>query len=385
MSLEIESALFIHLLALCSHVSTLLSTSTDGTFRLTIASNIPDKGGCTNYKFYLINTVKKYPKNLTLIALLVFLLSMSLAGVVRSIQAQAKGLENQAQAKSIETEKVATGKSSGELNDQGKLRTYELYVPSSYQPSRPMPLVLVFHGHDGTGQSIADVTRFNDLAETKGFIVVYPDGIDYNWNLRGASLGKVDDVSFTTALINSLQKNINIESKKIYATGFSKGGIFAQDLACELPDKIAAFASVAGSLPVRLASECHPKIPISILMINGTNDTAVKYSGDIENKRGALISVPKSINYWRSQAKCTSPAQVQQFPDPNPSDRFLVKTSRYSNCSNGSEVILTDIVDGGHFWPGGATQDPNTIKFNATIGYKATDAIWDFFQRHSLP
>lgn len=329
--------------------------------------------------------MKIYPKNLTLLTVLVFLLSMSLAGAVRSIQTQTKELDNQSQAKSIDREKISIGKSSGKLNDQGKLRTYELYIPSSYQPSRPLPLVLVFHGHNGTGQSIADVTRFNNLAEKQGFIVVYPDGIDHNWNLRGAALGKVDDVSFTSALINLIEKNINIDSRRIYAAGFSKGAIFAQDLACELPNKIAAFASVAGSLPVRLTSKCQPNTPISMLMINGTNDLAVYYEGDSENKRGALISIPQAVNYWRTQAKCTSPAQVQPLPDPNPSDHIQVKNSRYLNCSGGSEVLLTDIVDGGHFWPGGATQDPNTIKFNTAINYNATEAIWEFFQRHNLP
>jgi polyhydroxybutyrate depolymerase len=63
------------------------------------------------------------------------------------------------------------------VSHQGKLRTYYLYTPKSYNQNRPMPLVLVFHGSNGTGHSIADVTRFNDLAEKKGFIVVYPDGI----------------------------------------------------------------------------------------------------------------------------------------------------------------------------------------------------------------
>jgi polyhydroxybutyrate depolymerase len=328
--------------------------------------------------------VKTYPKNLAFLAALVFLLSMGLVGAFRSIQAQAEGMNSQWQAKDKSREKISLGESSGELNNQGYLRTYKLYTPSYYNANRPMPLVMVFHGHDGTGASIADVTRFNDLAEQKGFIVVYPDGIEQNWNLRGASSGKVDDVSFTTALIDRLQQIRNIDSRRIYATGFSKGAIFAQDLACEIPDRIAAFASVAGALPVRLQPKCQPNTPISMLMINGTKDLAVYYQGDVKTKRGALISVPETVNFWRSLDKCTSPAQVKQLPDPNPRDRFQVKSSHYSDCSGSSEVMLTDIVYGGHSWPGGASQDPNQIQFNAAIGYSATDAIWEFFQRHSL-
>ena len=310
---------------------------------------------------------------------------MGLVGAFRSIQAQAEGMDSQVQAKGMTREKISVGESSGELNNQGYLRTYKIYTPSSYNGNRPMPLVMVFHGHDGTGASIADVTRFNALAEQKGFIVVYPDGIDQNWSLRGAASGKVDDVSFTTALIDRLQQIVNIDSRRIYATGFSKGAIFAQDLACEIPDRIAAFASVAGALPLRLQSKCQPNTAISMLMINGTNDLAVYYQGDVKTKRGALISVPETVNFWRSLDKCTSPAQVKQLPDPNPRDRIQVKTSDYSDCSAGSEVILADIVDGGHFWPGGATQDPNTKQFNAKLGYNATNAIWEFFQHHTLP
>ena len=97
-----------------------------------------------------------------------------------------------------------------------------------------MPLVMVFHGHAGSGHSIAQVSRFNELAEQKGFIVVYPDGIDQNWYLRGSFSGKVDDVSFVAALIDHLKQVRNIDSRRIYATGFSKGAILAQDLTTQV-------------------------------------------------------------------------------------------------------------------------------------------------------
>ncbi len=322
--------------------------------------------------------VKTYPKYVFFLTTIVFLLSMSLVTAFRSIQAESG---------TVPEEQIASGDSFGKLNDQGKFRTYKLYTPSSYNPNRPMPLVMVFHGNEGTGASIAEVTRFNDLAEQEGFIVVYPDGINHNWYLRGNSSGKVklDDVSFTTALIDHLRQVRNIDAHRIYATGFSKGAILAQDLACELSDRIAAFASVAGALPVRLKGKCQPKTPVSMLMINGTNDLAVHYEGDDKSERGALISIPATVEHWRSQDKCTSSAKVQQFPVPNPKSRFRVKTSQYSGCRGGSEVLLTDIVYGGHSWPGGASQDPNQLQFNADIGYNATNAIWDFFKQHSLP
>lgn len=330
--------------------------------------------------------MKNSPINLVPLAAIVFLLSMGLTIALRSIQADAGNLPQKKSSNSSE-KKIANSDGSGELNDQGQLRTYKLYTPKSYDPNRPMPLVLVFHGSNGTGASIADVTRFNDLAEKKGFIVAYPDGINHNWRVKRvvSSPPKVDDVSFVAALIAHLKQTKNIDSRRIYATGFSKGAILTQALACNLPNQIAAFASVEGSLPVPLKDKCQPQIPVSMMMINGTNDQSVHYQGDPPNKKGALASIPETIDIWRKLDSCTSSAQVKQLPDPSPSDRIQVKTSSYTGCSSGSEVMLAAIVDGGHFWPGGATQDPNAIKFNAKLGYNATDAIWDFFERHTLP
>ncbi len=322
---------------------------------------------------------------------LVFALIFSSGLVVscQALQAEEKGSQQGtialADNQAMPQEKIVLGASSGQLVDQAHTRTYYIYTPKSYKSDRPMPMVLVFHGDNGTGHSIADVTQFNKLAEQKGFIAVYPDGIKQRWTLRGNPSGRVNDVAFTDALITHIKQIRNIDSSKVYASGFSRGAILTQALACQLPDKIAAFASVAGSLPVRLKSKCQPNNPASILMINGTNDTAVHYEGDEQTARGALISIPDAVTHWREQDKCTSPAQIKQIPGPNKNDRYYVKTTSYANCRGGSEVLLTDVIQGGHSWPGGASQDPNQIKFNNAIGYNASNTIWNFFSRHSLP
>ncbi|MFN6483719.1 MULTISPECIES: alpha/beta hydrolase family esterase [unclassified Nostoc] len=284
----------------------------------------------------------------------------------------------QAEDKNLTKEKIVSGDNYGELHDQGKLRTYYFYTPKSYHPDRPMPLVLVFHGDDSNGRSISNVTRFNELAEQKGFIVVYPDGIDQRWSLRGNAQGRVDDVLFVNTLIEHLQKQINIDSHKIYATGFSRGGILTQALACKLSDKIAGFASVAGSLPVRLKPNCQPQTPISMLMINGTNDRDVLYEGDDHTQRGALVSISDMVEFWRSHDKCTSSKKSPQFSEDK------VKTSLYTGCNSNSEVWQLAVINGGHFWPGGSSTDESLNKFNSKLGLNASETIWNFFQRHSL-
>ncbi|MHC5599099.1 MAG: extracellular catalytic domain type 1 short-chain-length polyhydroxyalkanoate depolymerase [Nostoc sp.] len=309
-----------------------------------------------------------YKNSLILKKLLIFILTATLATACNSIQAEET---------SITTEKIDSGDNYGELQNQGKLRTYYFYTPKSYNPDRPMPLVLVFHGDDGSGRSISNVTRFNELADKKGFIVVYPDGINQKWSLRGNAQGRVDDVLFVSALLDHLKQQMNIDSHKVYATGFSRGGILTQALACKLPNKIAGFASVAGSLPVRLKPNCQPQTPISMLMINGTNDRDVLYEGDDHTQRGALVSISDMVDFWRSHDQCTSSNGSLQFSEDK------VKTSLYKACSGNSEVWELAVVNGGHFWPGGSSTDESLNKFNAKLGLNASETIWNFFQRHS--
>lgn len=118
--------------------------------------------------------MKSYLKSRLLRHVVASIILMSSVTAYSSIAAQGKP-----------TQKVAYGDSDGQLSNQGKSRTYYLYTPKSYNPQRPTPLVIAFHGDNGSGRSISDVSRFNDLADQKGFIVVYPDGIDHTWNTGG--------------------------------------------------------------------------------------------------------------------------------------------------------------------------------------------------------
>ncbi len=277
-----------------------------------------------------------------------------------------------AQVVNVFPKTVSYGSNYAEITNQGQSRNYYIYTPKSYNRNRPMPLVLVFHGDGGSGQAMSDVSRFNALAEQKGFIVVYPNGINHTWSNSPDS----DDVSFVKALIERVQQIRNIDQREIYATGFSSGGILTQTLACELPDKIAAFASVAGSMPVQLQPSCQPHTPVSILTINGTNDQEVHYQGDDNSQPNALVSIPNMVKFWRSHDHTTSPNQENI-------NSTKVKISHYYGDS-GSEVMEADVVNGGHFWPGGTSTDTNVNEFNSELGLNASQTIWNFFEHHKL-
>ncbi len=280
-------------------------------------------------------------------------------------------------------QRLVYGDSSGELTDQGISRSYSIYTPKSYNPNRPMPLVLVFHGDGGSGKSISDVSKFNEKAEQQGFIAVYPDGINHKWHLRKNNTNNIDDIAFVNNLISHLQQVRNIDSSRIYATGFSKGGILTQALACVLPDKFAAFASVAGSLPISFEQQCQPQSPVSMLMINGTNDHSVLYQGDKPNQKGALASIPKVTDFWRNQNNCRDGNNIADATNEKDNKNNSVQTYSYS-CSKGSEVVQLAVVNGGHIWYGGASDDESVNKFNQKLGLNSTQEIWNFFERHSI-
>lgn len=294
----------------------------------------------------------------------------------------------QAQEPGATREQVFNSDSSGGLLYQGRSQTYYLHTSKSYQPDRPMPLVLVFHSSRGSGRSIANVTRFNELADQKGFIVVYPDGIDHRWNqVRHYSSTQVDvnNVSFIEAVIDHLKQIRNIDSHRIYATGFSSGAILTQTLACNLSDRIAAFASVAGTLPANIASNCKPKNPVSVLMINGTGDESVPYPGGKVDDVREVVSVPKTAEIWRQHNGCALNAKkVEPVAETASNHGTKVEISHYSDCHSGSEVMLMSVKGMGHLWPNGASE--NVKKEQSNINrINASQTIWDFFQRHALP
>ena len=85
-------------------------------------------------------------------------------------------------------------------------RKYRVYVPSSYEETKPAPLVLVFHMLTGSGRTMEWITHFNKVAEQKGFIVVYPEGYKASWaegaNLYAADQDQINDIAFVSALID---------------------------------------------------------------------------------------------------------------------------------------------------------------------------------------
>ncbi|MDQ1332139.1 MAG: Esterase depolymerase [Bacteroidota bacterium] len=277
-------------------------------------------------------------------------------------------------------------------------RTFHIHIPSSYDKSIQVPLVIALHGRGGNGESMVLVTRkgFDKLAERDGFIVAYPDGIELNWNdgridqeaNDRAHRENIDDVGFISSLIDILIKDYRIDPRRVYVTGISNGAIMSYRLACELSNKITAIAPVDGNIPQPLFPNCMPSRPVSVLAINNVNDPLVPFEGgEIYGhfhsiKLGKVLSANESIEFWVNRNKCATSPVVIEEPDRDPKDGTRVTRKEYINNSDGTEVILYSVDGGGHTWPGGFQYLPAWIIGKTSRDIDANEVIWSFFKKH---
>lgn len=262
----------------------------------------------------------------------------------------------------------------------GTERSYRLYVPTTYKPDTPLPLVLVFHGGRGRSDSMADTTLFHRLAETKGFIVAFPQGIDNLWyNISNAPFAidkSIDDVAFVRAMLNQIRSQYAVDPKRIFATGLSLGGILSYELACRMADTFAAVAVVSGTMTT---TDCHPASPVAVLHIHAKNDENVPFDGG----RGRLTArgntfppVTDGLDFWRKENGCGTGRD----------ETFQATESAcwtYAPCVSKKPVDLC-LVDGGHQWPGQQDRMPWQVVTGTEVTktFPASEKIWDFFAAH---
>jgi polyhydroxybutyrate depolymerase len=270
------------------------------------------------------------------------------------------------------------------LGAGGLQRDYTLHVPPGYDGRRPTPLLVVLHGGGGNGQSMARMTGFSALADRKGFLVVYPDGTGLfrgrllTWNTCdccGWALDHhVDDVSFIRRLLDTLERDWRIDVRRVFATGISNGGMMAYRLGCELSDRFAAIAPVAGAMD---CPSCSPSEPVSVIVFHGTGDERVPYEGGIPKRqadRHRRVDQPVShaVSFWVRHDGCSATADRKE-------EGHIVRET-YSFCRSGAAVELVTILGGGHAWPGG--QKWAAWAPEPTHETSATEAMWEFFAAH---
>jgi polyhydroxybutyrate depolymerase len=262
-------------------------------------------------------------------------------------------------------------------------RTYQLFIPASYDGSKAVPLVVALHGGYGNGQKMSDLTNFSSVAKREGFIVVYPDGYQISWNdgrgTTAAAQQSINDVGFISSLIDKLSSDYKIIPEQIYVTGFSNGGYLSYRLACELSEKIAAVAPVGANMAETVAATCAPKRAIPVLQMNGTSDPLTPYEGGAP--RGSpVLSAEKSVAYWATKNSCRE-ASSTPLPDTARDDTTVTLTS-YSGCL--ANVQLYTVNGGGHTWPSGLQYLPERRIGKTSQDINASEVIWKFFAEHPV-
>jgi len=270
-------------------------------------------------------------------------------------------------------------RNNGFLVSSGERREYRLYVPRSYDSSRPAPLVISMHGAAGWPAQQMDMDGWNRLAEREGFLVVYPSGVDGAgprfWRVeRGGGLQR--DVRFISELIDKLESSYNIDPARIYANGLSNGGGMTFVLSCTLSDRIAAAGLVAAAqtLPWRWCTDTRP---IPMIAFHGTADPMVPYNGGTSwITPESFPNVPNWAANWARRNRCApSPTESAVAAD--------VTRHEFTNCADDASVVLYTIRGGGHSWPGGKPM-PEWFVGPTSRSIDATSQMWAFFRAHPL-
>jgi len=183
-------------------------------------------------------------------------------------------------------------------------------------------------------------------------------------------------------------KNYGIDPKRVYVTGISNGGFMSIRLAMDLSQKIAAAAPVAAQISKAIEKK-RPKLPISIMIINGTKDPIVPFDGGhirlfrFGRDRGEILSTAASIEIFRSYDGCGKTPEIIKVKDKDPKDGAKVEIEKYTGGKLGTEVILVKVIGGGHTWPGGRRNLRPGIVGGLCRDINASEMIIDFFLKYS--
>ena len=281
----------------------------------------------------------------------------------------------------------ALNRSNGTIVSSGQKREYLLYVPRSYDRTKPTPLVISMHAGALWPVAQMETSQWNKMADGHGFIVVYPSGTTLRgggtgvlpkvWRMRPGGAGLMANVRFISELIDTLEAAYNIDPTRIYANGFSNGGAMAFALSCALSHRIAAVGTVAAAQD-RPWSWCADPRPVPMIMFHGTADPLVPYNGGPSwvSPRPFPSVLTWAANWARRNRRGPNPVESVVATD--------VTRLEYTDCADDAAVVLYTVQGGGHSWPGGKPM-PEWIAGSTSSGIDATSQMWAFFREHRLP
>ena len=270
----------------------------------------------------------------------------------------------------VDEDGIITGLQTKTFSHDNVNRNYLIYIPDSYDSEIDYPLMFVFHGFGGIASEFINTADMRDLAESNNFIVVYPQGLDLggtgsHWNCSNPSADNksdVDDIGFIENLIDQLIVDYPvIDSKRIYAAGYSNGGFMSYYLACN-SKKFAAIGSVAGTMLDDSYQSCNANFPTAMINIHGTNDFDVPYDGNTY-----YPSIPEVVDWWKNFNNTPN-------EDLLTNQDGSIEQYKYYNDAGDIYVEHIKIIGGDHYWDDKLNYD----------GKNTSGLIWDFVSSYNI-
>ena len=246
----------------------------------------------------------------------------------------------------------------------GLNREYVLYIPNSYDGTSSIPLMLNFHGFGGSASDYMLEADMRSLAETDTFILVYPQGScldgSSHWNACPTGNGNksnADDFGFVEAMTNEILSQYNIDMERIYAAGYSNGGMMAYGLANYKSELIAAVGSVSGSMLDCTRPTSHP---MPVIHLHGTSDGVLPYNGSSDYN-----SAQSTLDHW---INFNNTVLTPTVSSDNNIEHYV-----YDQGDSLVSVEHYKYIGGNHVW------------FSASYhGKDASELVWDFVSRYDI-
>jgi polyhydroxybutyrate depolymerase len=257
------------------------------------------------------------------------------------------------------------------LTLDGRDRLFILDVPSKLKHGAP--LVMVFHGFTGSAKEIRRLTGFAKLTEQHGFVAVYPQGTRDSKGKSFFNVGyefhrdqSVDDVRFVRGLAERLTRDLHLDPRAVFATGFSNGGDMSFLLGTQREPFVAAIAPVGGTMMASWAKSFRPSTRLSVLAVNARDDTTTLWDGDMNNRDGwgAYLGTEAVMDLW------VKGLALERIERKSPSKS--IQLNQWSTKTDTTEARLYAIESGGHRWPPTLGNESETT----------AETIWRFFERH---
>ena len=273
----------------------------------------------------------------------------------------------------------------------GVERRYLEYVPATYDASTPSPLLFCLHGLGQDCQTVFDQSHFYEIAEEKGWILVYPEALDYTVEIplvgsydfgnawaAGVTItvsitvygipisydftlnGTVDDSGFLNSLIDEMGNNYSIDADSVFFAGVSLGGFMCHRMAIEHGERINGIASVSGLVGTDMEN-LTPAANVNVLEVFGTADATIDYENATVERMGFgpfVVGLPaeQTTEWWRSFNHCDETPIFEQYPDTQ-NDGLTFEMYSYLNGDNNSRVSFMKVINGEHAWYSGESYD----------------------------